>query len=222
MNAQIESGIVTLDRRIREAMNIYSRKKDDMKTNRSDFIHPKRAFCKQFLSLTFLFSLLGFNSAAQDQEPTKEETVHFLDRIVKSEIGHTMTGECCSPKGSVWVTTSASFDWGIVTVANEISEPFEKRGDGATCHTRSEIPWHTYTGVSVDSSYTKGFYDVLITFRDNMKHSTSHKCGTDPYHISYGNRLGISVPYDKIKSVKKAILRLVEIAKGENKDPFEN
>lgn len=43
-----------------------------------------------------------------------------------------------------------------------------------------------------------------------------------PMNTRYTDQFFIYVPTDKVESCKKALLRLSEIAKEENKDPFAN
>lgn len=64
-----------------------------------------------------------------------------------------------------------------------------------------------------------GGLEILLFFDSPLKHEVDGKFKDE---ITYPNHLQLPIPNDKQESIKKAFLRLSEIAKEENKDPFKN
>lgn len=154
---------------------------------------------KKLLS-TCLLIAMAFTSHAQDGKPTKEETVKFINNALKLRIG--------TNYNSKQIITNYVFTLESVY--------FEKTNDLGTImdNTFSNLAWETLTNIKEipDDSFI-----FILTFDTPFKNTSKHTG-----HVDYYKDLYFHVPENKKDSLKKAFLRLSEIAKEENKDPFQD
>ncbi len=148
-----------------------------------------------------LFIATVFTINAQ-QKPTKEQTVAFIKRTCES-----------TRLKKHWDNTI------MQTSFNYDNSSIEYLTDGNTSNTIDEyslIKWENFTRFGIGTS-ENDITQVFIEFSNTVKLVRDGKlCDFD--------KLGLRlyVPNSKVESIKKAIERLVEIAKEENKDPFQN
>lgn len=154
---------------------------------------------------------------AQDNKPTKEQTVAFLDRTLKETKG--------------W---DLPWGWGVVDNTsfkdNSVEYHTNFSMDGETFYestfTFEDIRWDRFE----DMTYNQegAYYEVMFSVNNTYKNQTIYvheklkQTMEDKIETNVQSNLYLFVPEGKVESVKKAILRLVEIAKEENKDPFDD
>ena len=147
------------------------------------------------------------------EKPSKDVTVKFIEANLKKSIG---TEDKYSN-----LLTNVSFDGNVLILTTTVAS-LEVR----TTEKYSNFDWEGVSfSVRDDSEKSKipGFEVVAISFETSYKQETI----TEQYEeVRESERLfnwfQIHMPSDKIESLEKAFLRLQEIAKEENKDPFKD
>jgi phosphoribosylpyrophosphate synthetase len=154
---------------------------------------------KKLLTICLLLATT-FMLKAQDGKPTKEQTIAFIKRTFESLKG---TNE------RTWILTENDFDEKYIFVKTEST---------STIATIS----YRYTQLNWDKLYKVDLHDsdILLFFEIPLKNEMKSNTGNN--EIEYVNYLQTRIPIDKYESLKKAFMRLAEIAKEENKDPFQN
>lgn len=145
------------------------------------------------------------------EKPSKDVTVKFIEASLKKSIGTVSYGH---------LLTDVSFD------GNElILTTTRKDLDVRSTVTYSNFDWEGLSRFLVrndsEKSTIPGFEVVNISFETSYKQKTI----TEQYGKARKSELLstwflIHMPTEKIVSLEKAFLRLSEIAKEENKDPF--
>lgn len=151
-----------------------------------------------------IFSFLVFGIQAQDKKPTKEATIKFMATVLKS-----IEGKKYLSSGMYHEIIEVNFD------GNTYSSLSSWNNGPAEKETSTNIKWESYDEKNSDDEKEA---DNLVKFLPWF--SLKIKCEFDR-KISFRNNLILSIPKEKLSSFKKACLRLAEIAKEENKDPFE-
>lgn len=162
---------------------------------------------KTFLFLFFLASL--FMVQAQDAKPSKEATQNFLLSMMKSVLGKDVNG------GNYTLTKqsfSNDFDSYTCTKVTEF-------GNAVT--EVSLIDWAKMDNGFQFFSYGSPDVSKFICFFTN-KVQIVHTNIQGRIETKMIDSFGFFVPTEKKESVWKACLRLRELAKQENKDPFQN
>lgn len=153
---------------------------------------------KKLLIICFLLAT-AFTSQAQDKKPIKEETVKFIDQALKLRIG--------TASFKRYTIQEINFKPELITLVDLLDDKTRRR-----FNEYSNIKWETLINISIDlTEYTK----MTLKFEANYKFKYED-------YIDYSKILTLPIPENKIESLKKAFLRLSEIAKEENKDPFED
>jgi hypothetical protein len=158
---------------------------------------------KKIITICLLIATT-FTVKAQDGKPTKEQTISFMNRTLKSTIGF---------EGK---------DGKIVEIELNQNKYYLKTyydlgGSGFYSNfISSEFPWES---LIVDQFEVNG-NNLRIIFSQNYRNK--YKIDDQPEKEQFISSLDMTLPFDKIESFKKACLRLAEIAKEENKDPFQN
>ena len=140
---------------------------------------------------------------AQDKKSTKEETIAFMNRTLKSTIGF------------------EGLDGKIVEIDFNLNKYllktyFDIAGSGFyTSFIKSEFPWESL----LINQFQVNENNLKIRFSRNYRFK--YKIDNDTEKERLISSLDITLPLDKIESFKKACIRLSEIAKEEYIDPFE-
>ena len=169
------------------------------------------------LLLLFLFITITSFANAQDAKPSKEETQKFLNNMLSSVIGNPQD----SDQPTIRKIQKQSF-------TNDFSDYLRQNGDNEF-RERDEyirIPWQDFTDFIVITQKNDIQTIVRLIFKTKMEEKY-FCCYVDedngiPALTFTTDQFLIFLPNDKVESCKKAILRLAEIAKEENKDPFKN
>jgi hypothetical protein len=168
---------------------------------------------KKLLTICLIMATM-FTVNAQEK-PSREVTAKFIDATLKKTIG---TEDL--PGGNL--LTNVSFD-GNQLILTTTRKNLELR----STTTYSNFDWE---GLSIflvrndqEKSKITGFEVVQISFETNFKEVyIAEQFGKVRNTERLKSWILIHMPSDKIASLEKAFLRLSEIAKEENKDPFQN
>ena len=140
---------------------------------------------------------------AQTKKPTKDETVQYLNKLCQAGLGIS--------KGKEFIINSVDFTYNSLEVKTTPNISISKW---------SNIPWEELESMEILSSsiwFVK--FKTLMPFNSSQPESGQSLA----YSSSQPeNSFHIYAPADKMESAKKAVMRLVEIAKEENKDPFKD
>ena len=156
------------------------------------------------LLLIITLSLSGIFINAQSGNPTKEETVKFIDKTLKKAIGEKISIDL--------VLTDIHFNPDkLIVVSSYASERPETDIYENMDWTRFSILYEN------NNIYSSPKIDVIALQFDNKLKTTFD--GKSKYNRQ---TVSIYVPKDSVESVKKAILHLVELAKKEeDSNPFK-
>ncbi|TVZ59289.1 hypothetical protein NA63_1817 [Flavobacteriaceae bacterium MAR_2010_105] len=164
-----------------------------------------------------LIMVTTFVINAQDKKPTKEETIAFINRTIESSIGS---------EYNYTYTTKISFDY-----KNYVRESVMKVGDKIVGNHREEFSLLKWENLFVDNFQLENCHigendicEIWISFSNQIScRETETGLYSDPSDkTTYTQTLTMLIPKEKFESIKKACLRLSEIAKEENKDPFQD
>ncbi len=169
--------------------------------------------------LPFLLFAIVFTAQAQDAKPTKEATQKFLNTMLSQVVGN--VEDVAQP--TIRLIQKQYFD-------NDFTKYLRENRTGDDMFEREEylkLGWQDLTDIKVIRTDK---IQSMIRLKFNSKMENKHFCcfldeekdKTVPISFNYTDQFFIYVPTDKVESCKKAFLRLVEIAKEENKDPFAN
>ena len=141
---------------------------------------------------------------AQTSNPTKEETVKFIDKTLKKAIGEKISIDL--------VLTDIHFNPDkLIVVSSYASERPET-------DIYENMDWTRFTLLreQPDSFLSPKIMEIVLYFDSKIKSTYEGKSKYD------GNTINIYAPKDTVESVKKAILHLVELAKKEeDNNPFK-
>ncbi len=158
---------------------------------------------KKLLTICLVMATV-FTVNAQDNKPSKEETVAFIQRQFESLIGSKVRNS---------VITKYDFDLARIYFENRHNLQF------TSSYTYTQINWGNLFEVQryendIILFFTTSIYKDYKAVKDNGSIVNSE--------AKFENYIQILVPSEKFESMKKAFLRLSEIAKEENKDPFQD
>lgn len=181
----------------------------------------------------YLLLATAFTVSGQTKKPTKDETIAYLDKIVKMSIGYktyAVGGDGNGEEHRVdeYLITSYSFNESKVEMTSNIKE-YKTNISGIHVLGFSNLNWANVTAIKINSLTEVEFKlrndslfrdEELEEFAIRFSSKIMMKSGDKIYpRID----LILSVLKTKTESFKKAIERLVEITKEEeNKDPFKN
>lgn len=154
---------------------------------------------KKLITIGLLIAT-SFTVNAQEK-PSREQTIKFIDTTLKKFVGNNDAAE---------VLKNISFDGvELIKTSTMYNEP--------SIDKYSNLHWEELSFAIREDSKVSGFTKIQLSFETNFKQYMSllNKERFFDWFTLY-------VPTDKIQSIEKAFLRLKEIAKEENKDPFEN
>lgn len=159
-----------------------------------------------------LFCLLlvsTFSINAQGSKPTKEQTLDYLTKTLKLTLG-----EEYSFRGKIKRYSKVDFKYDTVSEKIEWHDGFDE------CE-NTEIKWETVTDYNFEEYGSEKLILIIISFDSKYKLICKSKDFSSVGYTSYENSLNLLILKSKAESFKKALERLVEIAKEENKNPFE-
>ncbi|EAZ95017.1 hypothetical protein FBBAL38_11749 [Flavobacteria bacterium BAL38] len=158
-----------------------------------------------------------FTVNAQDKKPTKEETIAFINRTIELSIGS---------EYNYTYTTKTYFDYNIYE-----RESVMKVGELVTGNFKEEYSLLKWENLRINSFHLQNcsfgendicqvwiYFSNQISFRE----TSTEKYGDPSDKITFKQSLAMLIPKGKFESIKKACIRLSEIAKEENKDPFKD
>lgn len=166
---------------------------------------------KTIVLVTLAFLSISFVQA-QDKKPTKEETIAFIKRTTEATVGKEI--------GWGAILEESSFSVDGYTTKQTISGTH-----GFTVETYRLLKWETMDSNRWSETAPQEGIEVIeigVYFSSKVKHVRDFNLSDNNDKDEYTNELMVYIPKDKLESMKKAFLRLSEIAKEENKDPFEN
>ena len=180
---------------------------------------------KKLLTICLIMATI-FTVNAQDKKPTKEETIAYLDKVLKMSVGYNnYRGEAGNRSSQLLITDyifsekEIQINYKVLRILKE-STHFESQKF-------SKIPWE-----NVDKIFERDNKDfngeelstIEVVFSTKLRYDAevfNKEVGMDE-NDHYPNYIQFYVFNDKKESFKKALGRLVEIAKEENKDPFKD
>ena len=173
------------------------------------YFYAKLICMKKLLPFVVLLSVT-FAVQAQNAKPSKEETIRFMNAVLKS-----VEGSVVEVKSSIGEHTIEQQTFDGTSYALHGYYPITKDKHLPT-EVFSEIKWQSMDTESIiGHKISDDFTQVVVYFSSKCKHD-----GIEG--IQYRDSMYMYVPTSKLPSFKKALLRLAEIAKEENKDPFAN
>ena len=141
-----------------------------------------------------------FVAIAQDKKPTKEETIAFMNSTLNKTIGF---------DGKDGIINEVIF-----TGNSYFLKGYEELIDGIFTKKYTQINWELDP-----DGFTINDNCLRVKFTSNF--SLKQKVKDQPEEEFFFADIDFLLPIEKIESFKKACLRLSELAKEENKDPFE-
>jgi len=155
-----------------------------------------------------LFSILFVCIYVQDlnaqEKPSKESTITFLNKELQKNIGLSNDGLRTTEVSLTYTSYSQTMQ--VVDSDTEITLQY------------LSINWEEVSKV-VATDLDNEFSDIEVFFKNGI---TKTRTGlSSRKDINLESSFILTIPTNKIGSCQKAILRLSEIAKEENKDPFK-
>lgn len=154
---------------------------------------------------------------AQEKKPTKEETIAFINRTLNEFKGYELPW-------SEGILESVKFT-GSMYVLKTYHEDEGKRTQQYTT-TCEDLPWDKLNIEKTEWHPDKNVPYYYVIFNQSYKSTEVYDALFDRRYDKTTTQMLLSlilfVPANKAESIKKAFLRLAEIAKEENKDPFVN
>ena len=185
---------------------------------------------KKLLTICLIMATV-FTVNAQDKKPTKEETIAYLDKVVKMSVGYktyAVGGPVNEEERRVeeHLITNYSFSELKVDRLNK-TKRYKNNSSGISQTVFSNLNWENVTAIKINSlEEDKLTNDSLYQDEEleEFRIEFSNKIMMDLGDGELRPRIYLNVYVLKIKteSFKKALERLVEIAKEENKDPFKD
>jgi hypothetical protein len=158
---------------------------------------------KKLITICLLIATT-FTVNAQDAKPTKEQTITFIKNQLASMIGTKYMSNNLITKYS-FETDKIYFEFSDEMVTST--------------YTYSQLNWVNLVGES------RAGNEIILAFKSAIKEDYKAFGKSSGAVVNSGVKnqqyIQIPLPSDKFDSLSKAFLRLSEIAKEENKDPFE-
>lgn len=170
---------------------------------------------KNILLIALFLTATG---AWAQNKPTKEETLDFMRRTAEAAIG----SEYNSSR-----TTEITFT-GDTYSRKSVMEIGNNKIGGTYDDTYSGIKWENLiaSGFALKNCGIgeNGICEMWVSFTNKVKffEGKDLKYAPSGEKTTFTQTVGILIPSEKFESMKKACLRLAELAKEENKDPFQN
>ncbi|MFA5298793.1 MAG: hypothetical protein WC389_11365 [Lutibacter sp.] len=161
---------------------------------------------KKLLTICLLLAI-SFTSQAQEKKPTKVETLDFMKRTIEQTIGQYAPG-----KGTIQEIKFNENSYYFSAYYDLI----KAKNSGLT----TLIKWENLAPEGFYVQEANPITKMKVTFNGNI--SYKQKVGNSPEKEFFFSEAEFFVPSNKAESFKKACIRLSEIAKEENKDPFAN
>jgi len=165
---------------------------------------------KKLITICLLMATI-FSVNAQDGKPTKEQTLTYLSKTFALSEGESFDGQ--------------TFD--VYNFSNnKIIENYNTKNNGSYVKCNDEykdFKWETFelvTSPRNSLSELDNLCKIVIRFGSNFKAVLGCDDASDVIEMN-DKYLYLYILKTKAESFKKAIERLVEIAKEENKNPFE-
>ena len=148
---------------------------------------------------------------AQDKKPTKEETIDFMFKTLSGSKGTEMSDG--------YFINRIEFDGSNYTYACG-----KKMGNTGFATETVNIPWNEFKEFDSDHEVNEEIVSVRLKFKIKVEGALYLNAGNgnNSKSATYQDGFVMIIPTTKTESFKKAILRLIELAKEENKDPFQN
>lgn len=172
---------------------------------------------KKLLTICLLMATV-FTINAQDAKPTKEETIAFINRTIN---------ECKGFKLPNYMgELENAFFTGNKLIYKSTTSLTSGKKNCAREEIYEDIAWDKLKieDIKFESSESVASY-YLISFKQNINHIyITENCvfSENSSRTNIQSNMYFFIPLEKKESIKKAFLRLSEIAKEENKDPFAN
>lgn len=158
-----------------------------------------------------LLCLLMSFATAYSQAPTKDETINFMTTTLNGAKGTEMSDG--------FFVTIIEFD------GNNYSYTCGKKMGRANFSTATEnIPWQEFKSFESNYKVNEDITSVRLKFKIKVEGALylNTENGNNAKSATYTEGFVMLVPTEKAESFKKGIMRLVELAKATNKDPFSN
>lgn len=182
---------------------------------------------KKLITICLLLAT-AFMVKAQDSKPTKEQTIAYLDKILKMSIGYKTYGVGGPEDKRMEEHQIIDYTFSEFKVENAVN--LNKYKDNSSIkdeQTYSNIIWANNTAIKIGDSDDSLYIDneivyISLRFSNKLLVDRNYTRDNPGDEMRFQNWLSLVVLKTKAESFKKALERLVEIAKEENKDPFEN
>lgn len=173
---------------------------------------------KKLLTICLIMATI-FTVNAQENKPSKEETVAFINRTINECKGFELPF-------ATGVFKNADFSEKKLIYKTSLElNPGEKYCDHKEIY--EDINWEKLIVEEMEfteKSNLASFY--YITFKTNLSitilNENCNQYGKNSEERSIQSNMYVFIPTEKKESIKKAFFRLQEIAKEENKDPFKD
>lgn len=183
---------------------------------------------KKALLFLLLVPLVAMAQKPAAKKLSKQETVAYINGILQQSVGFRTYG--ISGEERVCTATITGYAFTPETVDQHESETCKSEPGAVAYHSKlSNIAWQNATGITVETE--AGIYRdaelamVRVTFSSRVRYDKeSDKYGRTSMSddLRYRDNIWLIIPVTRAESFKKALERLIEIAKEENKDPFGN
>ncbi|EAZ95016.1 hypothetical protein FBBAL38_11744 [Flavobacteria bacterium BAL38] len=164
--------------------------------------------------------------SAQEGKPTKEETIAYLDKVLKMSIGYKHYGVVEDIRQVEFRIKYYSFTESKVTLTqNQTDYRNHSSKNGETSW--ANFDWTNVKSITTNSLSKNDQLPNDSLWRDKELESINIKF-SNPIIIDWGDgpeprySFGLLVLKTKADSAIKALNRLIELAKEENKDPFKD
>ncbi len=175
--------------------------------------------------ITVLCLTVCIHTMYAQNKPTKEETIAFINRTAEEAIGTIYNSTR---------TKEISFD---LMSYRRISIMEINKDNGTIVETNKYVETQTFPSLeflNMEKEFElmncevgrDDICEIWIPFKKDVKREetnnglASYNRNESKKEVGYSSVLAILIPKGKAESVKKAFLRLTEIVKEENKDPF--
>jgi hypothetical protein len=177
---------------------------------------------KKLLTICLIMATV-FTANAQNGKPTNEETVIFIKRQLELRIGTKVQ----ETESFIFRINKNDFNHSSLNNEKQYIDPSVNKGN-IQIKNISQIKWESLDLIKMGENYHNDGL-IIVEFKSPYSYYwKSYKIRDDGKEYmytegeSFSSTLEIFIPIEKYESIKKAFLRLSEIAKEENKDPFKD
>jgi hypothetical protein len=156
-----------------------------------------------------------FTVKAQDAKPTKEQTLAYLTKTFKLAEGEDHSQKGYTTKDRY---TQLNFDPNLIEMKQEYYDTNIQQNIFILIK-YPNIKWETVSWGGIDNYSDSGKVAEITLYLDSKVREIYIENNID--RGKFQNNVRIPILASKAESFKKALQRLVEIAKEENKNPFE-